>query len=55
MALVFHWLAMLILFGSAIYFCLGMAFGWPIGPFFLGFGAAAIFALFGYIFRSRRS
>jgi hypothetical protein len=55
MALVFQWLAMLIVFVSAIYFCLGMAFGWPIAPFFLGFGAAAIFAFMGYVFRSRRS
>jgi hypothetical protein len=54
MAVVFHWLAILTLFVSAAYFCLGMAFAWPIVPFFAGFGAAAVFGFVGYLCRSRQ-
>jgi hypothetical protein len=55
MSLIFQWLSMLALFASAVYFCLGMAFGWPISPFLMGFVAAGVFALIGYLFRSRPS
>jgi hypothetical protein len=50
----FQWLAMLLLFAAAVYFCLGMAYGWPIAPFFVGFGIAFGVMFVGFLFRSRR-
>jgi hypothetical protein len=55
MSLIFHWLSMLTLFVTAVYFGVGMAFGWPISPFFIGFVASGIFAFIGFVFRPRRS
>jgi hypothetical protein len=54
-ALVLRWLAMLTWFVSAVYFCLGMAFAWPILPFFIGFGAGLFFLLVAMAFTSRQS
>jgi hypothetical protein len=45
----FQWLAVLNIFFVVVYFCIGMAVGWPMNILFIGLGVIAIFMLLAFV------